>query len=35
MTLHTFSLTIDWPGGRNAVGDLKAERLANANFNST
>lgn len=27
MTVHTFTLTIDWPGGRNAVGDLKTERL--------
>ncbi|ATP41605.1 hypothetical protein CSE16_17055 [Solibacillus sp. R5-41] len=27
MTLHTFSLTIDWPGGRNEVGNLKAQRL--------
>ncbi|MGE7021228.1 SACOL1771 family peroxiredoxin [Solibacillus cecembensis] len=27
MTLHTFSLTIDWPGGRNEVGKLTAQRL--------
>lgn len=27
MTLHTFTLTIDWSGGRNAVGDLTAQRL--------
>ncbi|MEK4627466.1 MAG: SACOL1771 family peroxiredoxin [Solibacillus sp.] len=27
MTVHTFKLTIDWPGGRNHVGDLSAERL--------
>ncbi|MFL0583366.1 SACOL1771 family peroxiredoxin [Solibacillus silvestris] len=27
MTVHTFTLTIDWPGGRNSVGDLKTERL--------
>ena len=27
MTVHTFTLNIDWPGGRNAVGDLTAERL--------
>lgn len=27
MAIHTFTLTIDWPGGRNAVGDLKTERL--------
>ncbi|MEG0383405.1 MAG: SACOL1771 family peroxiredoxin [Solibacillus sp.] len=27
MTLHTFSLTIDWPGGRNEVGNLTAQRL--------
>ncbi|MEK4426808.1 SACOL1771 family peroxiredoxin [Solibacillus sp. FSL K6-1523] len=27
MTLHTFSLTIDWPGGRNEVGNLTAHRL--------
>lgn len=27
MTLQTFSLTIDWPGGRNEVGNLKAQRL--------
>lgn len=27
MTIHTFTLKIDWPGGRNAVGDLKTERL--------
>lgn len=27
MTVHTFTLTIDWPGGRNEVGDLKTERL--------
>lgn len=27
MTIHTFSLNIDWPGGRNAVGDLTAKRL--------
>ena len=27
MTLHTFTLNIDWPGGRNAVGDLTAQRL--------
>ena len=27
MTLHTFKVDLDWPGGRNAVGDLKAERL--------
>lgn len=27
MTLHTFSLTIGWPGGRNEVGNLKAQRL--------
>ncbi|MEG0473360.1 MAG: SACOL1771 family peroxiredoxin [Solibacillus sp.] len=27
MTLHTFSLSIDWPGGRNEVGNLTAQRL--------
>lgn len=27
MTLHTFTLTIDWPGGRNAVGELATQRL--------
>lgn len=27
MALHTFSLTIDWPGGRNEVGNLTAQRL--------
>ncbi|AWE08488.1 hypothetical protein DCE79_14415 [Lysinibacillus sp. 2017] len=28
MTLHTFTAKLDWPGGRNAVGDLNAERLS-------
>ena len=27
MAIHTFTLNIDWPGGRNAVGELIAERL--------
>lgn len=27
MALHTFQLTIDWPGGRNEVGSLTAQRL--------
>ena len=27
MTTHTFNVKLDWPGGRNAVGALKAERL--------
>lgn len=27
MAIHTFTLNIDWPGGRNAVGELVAERL--------
>ncbi|MGN7477515.1 SACOL1771 family peroxiredoxin [Solibacillus silvestris] len=27
MTIHTFKLQIDWPGGRNAIGELTAERL--------
>ncbi|WP_336045621.1 SACOL1771 family peroxiredoxin [Solibacillus ferritrahens] len=27
MTIHTFTLHIDWPGGRNSVGELSAERL--------
>jgi peroxiredoxin-like protein len=27
MTLHTFKLAIDWPGGRNEVGVLSTERL--------
>ncbi len=24
---HTFDMTLDWQGGRNDVGTLKAERL--------
>ena len=27
MTIHTFTLHIDWPGGRNSVGELSTERL--------
>lgn len=27
MTIHTFKLTIDWPDGRNAVGDLNTTGL--------
>lgn len=27
MATHTFTLTIDWPQGRNSVGQLSAERL--------
>ena len=27
MTIHTFTLQIDWPGGRNSVGELSTERL--------
>ncbi len=28
MTIHTFTAKLDWPGSRNAVGNLKAERLS-------
>lgn len=27
MAEHIFTMTLNWPGGRNAVGELKAERL--------
>ena len=27
MTIHTFTIHIDWPGGRNSVGELSTERL--------
>lgn len=27
MATHTFSLNIDWPQGRNSIGQLSAERL--------
>lgn len=27
LATHTFTLNIDWPQGRNAVGELSAERL--------
>jgi len=30
MTRHTFTLNIDWPGGRNDSGHLQAEKLQTA-----